>query len=72
MKRTELDPIVKKIVDERQAQILDATIDDIKQEIYLRTGNDLSKSVIHASLHRLGLSANGHRWAYRHNFGKGE
>lgn len=72
MKRTELDPLVKKIVNERQAQVLDATLREIQEEIYSRTGVAISTSVLSASLRRIGLSANGHRWAYRHNTGKGE
>lgn len=72
MKRQELDPLIKKIVDEKQAQILDATIRDIQDEIYSRTGNEVSTSVVSASLRRLGLEASGHRWAYRHNPGRGE
>lgn len=72
MKRTQLDPLVKKIVDERQARILDASIRDIQEEVYLRTGIEVSTSVLSASLRRIGLSADGHRWAYRHNGGRGE
>lgn len=72
MKRTDLDPLVKKIVDERQAQILDATLRDIQEEIYARTGVEISTSVLSASLRRIGMDATGHRWAYRHNPGRGE
>lgn len=71
MKRTQLDPLVKKIVDERQAKVLDASIRDIQEEIYLRTGVEVSTSVLSASLRRIGLSTDGHRWAYRHNGGRG-
>ena len=72
MKRQELDPLVKKIVDERQAQVLDATLRDIQEEIYARTGVEISTSVLSASLRRIGMDATGHRWAYRHNPGRGE
>ena len=72
MKRTDLDPLVKKIVDERQAQVLDATLRDIQEEIYARTGVEISTSVLSASLRRIGMDATGHRWAYRHNPGRGE
>ena len=72
MKRTDLDPLVKKIVDERQAQILDATLRDIQEEIYARTGVEISTSVLSASLRRIGMDATGHRWAYRHSSGRGE
>ena len=72
MKRHELDPLVKKIVDERQAQVLDATLRDIQEEIYARTGVEISTSVLSASLRRIGMDATGHRSAYRHNPGRGE
>ena len=72
MKRTDLDPLVKKIVDERQAQVLDASLRDIQEEIYARTGVEISTSVLSASLRRIGMDATGHRWAYRHNPGRGE
>ncbi len=50
--------------------MLDASLRDIQQEVYKRTGETPSTSVLSASLQRLGMKASGHRWVYRHNGGK--
>jgi len=70
MKQTQLDPLVKEIAAERIKQMLDASLRDIQQEVYKRTGETPSTSVLSASLQRLGMKASGHRWVYRHNEGK--
>ena len=57
MKQKQLDTLVKEIAEERVQQMLDASLRDIQAEIYKRTGEMPSTSVLSASLKRIGAKS---------------
>ena len=67
----EMDELVEKYAKAATRPIIDASIRDIATKIQLETGYSPSTSIIWRSLYRIGAVANGRRWQWRHNPGKG-
>ena len=70
--QTELDAKVKKLAEQATRPIIDTTVREIGEAIAAEAGiEQVSTSVIWASLRRIGAVASGHRWFWQHNPPKG-
>ena len=65
-KQSIVDPMVKEIAQRETMPIIGYSIDQIADEIFTRTGVRPSKSVISASLYRIGAVSNGRKFVYKH------
>jgi len=62
-----IDPMVEKIAKRQTKPVIDASIQQIVDEIEAETGKAPSKSAVWESLHRLGAVASGRKFIYQHN-----
>lgn len=65
-RQNELDVMVREIAERETKPVIDKSIEKIADEIEKRVGSRPSKSVIWASLHRIGAQASGRKFIYRH------
>lgn len=61
-----IDALVRRIAKRQTKPIIDASIDDIADEIESKEGKRPSKSAVWLSLRRIGAVSSGHRFIYKH------
>jgi len=70
--RDKLDALVKRLARKYTSPMIDSSLRNMAEEIKAETGVEPSTSVLAASLRRVGAKANGRRWVWLHNPGRGE
>lgn len=66
MNSSQLDQIIKKIVDRKKAEMLNASVRDIAELVFKETGDyKPSTSVVADALRRIGAKAQGRRWVLK-------
>jgi len=69
----ELDALVAELARKNTRPIIDMTLREIADEVAkIADGYTPSTSVVKSALERVNAQAKGHRWAWKHNAGKGE
>ena len=63
----QLDELVKEIAERQTKPVIDASIDQIADEIEARGMKKPSKAAIWLSLHRIGAVSSGRKFIYKHN-----
>jgi hypothetical protein len=65
--KDKIDPLVEEIAKRQTRPVIDASIQQIVDEIKERTGVEPSKSAVWLSLRRIGAVSSGRKFIYRHN-----
>lgn len=74
MRQVDLDPIIIDIVKKSVRPAITATIEEIQDEVFSRTGYRPSASVVKYALNRNGISTKNkkRKWVWQHNPQKGD